>query len=153
MSAGQSDIEIKLNLESFFVQWIWITLLGLTSIEVQRFTSLIFFSFNKIHHKSLNKKDSSQTSWKMSSCTYSVKKSHRQSNHLDKCNSLRWFLSHTLKILGKCCPIFSWTRRQGSILSEKKCKDMLHCFTTHVTTRQLLLSSSMTWGVDSRTLQ
>ena len=57
MTAGQSDIEIKLNLETFFILWFWISLLGSTSIEVQRFTSLIFFSFNKIHHKSLNKKE------------------------------------------------------------------------------------------------
>ena len=45
-----SDFNVKLNLESFFVLWIWISLLGLTSIDVQNLTSFIFFLFPQIRH-------------------------------------------------------------------------------------------------------
>ena len=43
MSARQSEIKIKLNLESFFALWILISLLGLTSVEAQTSTSFILF--------------------------------------------------------------------------------------------------------------
>ena len=50
MTAGQSDIEIKLNLESFLFNEFEITLLGLTSVEAQTFTSFIFFLKTKVSH-------------------------------------------------------------------------------------------------------
>ena len=57
--------------------------------------------------------------------THRVKKSHRQSNYLDKISQSSWITSHTFRFLGKYITIFSWTRRHGSILREKKCKKRL----------------------------
>ena len=50
MSPRQSEIKIKLNLESFFALWISISLLGSTSVEAQTFTSIIFFLLAKVSH-------------------------------------------------------------------------------------------------------
>ena len=44
---------------------------------------------------------------KIGSITHRVEKSHRQVKYLDKFFQSSWFLSHTLKFLGKFYRIFS----------------------------------------------
>ena len=55
MSARQSEIKKKLNLETFFALWISISLLGLTSVEAQTIISFIFFLEAKGSHDNLAK--------------------------------------------------------------------------------------------------
>ena len=57
MSARQSEIKIKLNLETFFALWISFSLLGLTSVEAQTSTSFILFLLAKVSHDNLTKKN------------------------------------------------------------------------------------------------
>ena len=81
------DFNVKLNLKSFFVLWIWISLLGLASVEAQTFISFIFFLQAKsaiITWPKVAKKNIVLSSpLKIKSFTYSVKNSTVISDHLN----------------------------------------------------------------------
>ena len=64
MSARQSEIKKKLNLETFFALWISISLLGLTSVEAQTIVSFIFFLEAKGSHDNLAKSSKERNQFK-----------------------------------------------------------------------------------------
>ena len=77
----------------------------------------LFFCFLKSTINNSEQKHSLDTSWERTSFTNLVIKRHRQSNHLDKSNALKWFSSHTFWFSGKFYEFFDEPGGMGRISS------------------------------------